>query len=192
MPEKTVTPENTVISETVLPGDVGVAARPKAAEAVAARVLDLLRTVRKAKARMMNGRGDVESAMVLLLHTVAETGPVRTSALAVSVQSDLSTVSRQAATLVANGMLERRADPVDGRAGLLALTPAGEASLAEHVQARTAFFENVLDGCSDEEMGQFAGLLARFTSSYDRVHAAWTTERTPRPDQAATTEGPLA
>jgi DNA-binding MarR family transcriptional regulator len=137
-------------------------------------------------------RGDVESAMVLLLHTVAETGPVRASALAASVQSDLSTVSRQAATLVANGMLERRADPVDGRAGLLALTPAGEAALAEHVQRRAAFFENVLDGWTEEEMGQFAGQLARFTVSYDRVHAAWTTERADRPAPTATKKGPLA
>ena len=187
MPKNTAIPGNTGIF-----GNTGVAARPEAAEAVADSISGLLRTVRKAKARMMSKRGDVESAMVLLLHTVAETGPVRASTLAASVQSDLSTVSRQAATLVSSGLLERRADPVDGRAGLLALTPAGEASLAEHVQARAAFFENVLDGWTEDEMGQFAGLLARFTASYDRVHAAWTTERTPRTDQAATTEGPLA
>ena len=185
-------PKSNVIPGNTIPGNTGAAARPEAAEAVADGISGLLRTVRKAKARMMSKRGDVESAMVLLLHTVAETGPVRASTLAASVQSDLSTVSRQAATLVSSGLLERRADPVDGRAGLLALTPAGEASLAEHVQARAAFFENVLDGWTEDEMGQFAGLLARFTASYDRVHAAWTTERTPRPDQAATTEGPLA
>src|SRR5579862_4812779 len=77
-------------------------------DAAADSVLGLLRTVRKAKARMAaDARGDVESATHLLLHTVAAHGPVRTSALAASVHSDLSTVSRQVGALVAGGLLER-------------------------------------------------------------------------------------
>ena len=146
---------------------------PAATDAVADSMLDLLRTVRKAKARM-----------------VAAHGPVRTSALAASVQSDLSTVSRQVGALVAGGLLERRADPADGRACLLALTPAGEAAVADHERGRAAFFAAVLDGWSDEELRQFGGLLDRFTASYDHVHAAWMAERaTQRSVQAIPTEG---
>jgi DNA-binding MarR family transcriptional regulator len=164
---------------------------PAAAEAVAHEVLDLLRTVRKAKARMAaDAGGDVESATRLLLHTVATSGPVRTSALAASVHSDLSTVSRQVAALVTGGLLERRADPADGRACLLALTPAGEAAVAEHLAGRAAFFAEVLDGWSEDEMRQFGGLLARFTASYDQVHATWVANRvTRRTAQPAATEG---
>jgi DNA-binding MarR family transcriptional regulator len=187
MPESALPPEATGTPEAT-----GVTARPAGAEAVTDSVIGLLRAVRKAKAHLMSKHGNVDSAMVLLLHTVAEMGPVRSSTLAGSVHSDLSTVSRQAATLVSSGLLERRADPVDGRAGLLALTPAGGALLAAHVQARAAFFEDVLDGWTEGDMAQFAALLARFTASYDRVHAARTTERPARADQAATTEGPLA
>ena len=172
-------------------GNVTSSPSRAATDAVAGSVLDLLRTVRKAKARMMaNAGGDVESATALLLHSVAALGPVRTSALAAHVNSDLSTVSRQIGVLVASGLLERRADPADGRACLLALTPAGQAAVAEHERGTTAFFAQVLDGWAPDELRQFAGLLDRFTSSYDHVHAAWISERaTHRAGQATPTEG---
>jgi DNA-binding MarR family transcriptional regulator len=168
--------------------------RPAVTEAATERILDLLRTVRKAKARMLaDASGDVDSATQLLLHTVAQGGPMRTSRLAASVQSDLSTVSRQVSALVASGLLERLADPADGRACLLALTRAGEAVLADHEQSRAAFFGDVLSDWTEEELSQFARLLARFTASYDKVHAARMRERNMRRSrQAATTEGPLA
>ncbi len=177
----------------VTPSPAPVPRGPAATDAVADSVLGLLRTVRKAKARMVAARGDVESATALLLHTVATQGPLRTSALAAHVHSDLSTVSRQVGALVAAGLLERRADPADGRACLLALTPAGEAAVADHEQGRANFFAAVLDGWAQDELLQFAGLLDRFTASYDHVHTAWITERAAaRSAQVTSTEGPLA
>jgi DNA-binding MarR family transcriptional regulator len=180
-------PEHGNVTSSPVPAQRGRAATG----AVADSVLDLLRTVRKAKARMAaDARGDVESATQLLLLTVAAHGPVRTSALAASVHSDLSTVSRQVGALVAGGLLERRADPADGRACLLALTPAGEAAVADHEQRRADFFAAVLDGWAQDELLQFAGLLDRFTASYDHVHAAWIAERAAqRSAQATPTEG---
>src|SRR6202035_4814125 len=144
-----------------------------ATDAAADRVLDLLRTVRKAKARMAaDARGDVDSATQLLLHTVAAHGPVRTSALAASVHSDLSTVSRQVGALVGRGLLERQADQRDGRACVLAVTDAGRAAIAEHERGRQAFFDEVLTGWDADELRQFGQQLERFTAAYDRVHAA--------------------
>jgi DNA-binding MarR family transcriptional regulator len=152
------------------PGTPGRAAE---VEMVARNVLDLLSTFRKSAARMeANARSDMESATRLLLRTVAEQGPIRTTALAASVHSDLSTVSRQTASLVAAGLLERRSDPADGRASLLALTPAGQAVTAEHDRARADFYAQVLDGWTPAELRQFGGLLARFTASYEQVHTA--------------------
>jgi DNA-binding MarR family transcriptional regulator len=151
----------------------GVPGRPAEIEAVAKNVLDLLSTMRKSAARMeANSRSDVESATRLLLRTVAELGPMRTTALAERVHSDLSTVSRQTASLVTAGLLERRSDPADGRASVLALTPEGEAATAEHDRARADFYAQVLDGWTEDELRQFGALLARFTASYDQVHAA--------------------
>ncbi len=141
---------------------------------VADSVVSLLRTVRRAKARLIAAASDdVESASQLLLRTLAADGPMRASALAASVHSDLSTVSRQVAGLVANGLLERRADPVDGRASLLVVTDAGQAVIAEHEHVRTAFFTQVLDGWNDAELTQFSSLLERFTAAYEQTHADW-------------------
>jgi DNA-binding MarR family transcriptional regulator len=158
---------------------------------VADSVVDLLRTVRRAKARLLAAAGnDVESATQVLLRTVAAEGPMRASALAVSVQSDLSTVSRQTAALVAGGLLERRADPVDGRASLLAVTEAGQTVLAEHAQARAEFFAQVLAGWGAEELDQFTHLLQRFTAAYDQTHTAWMGGPTPRhPARSTDPEG---
>lgn len=106
---------------------------------------------------------------------------MRASTLAASVQSDLSTVSRQVAALVGRGLLERRADQRDGRACLLVVTEAGRAAIAEHERGRQAFFDEVLTGWSTEELGQFAQQMERFTAAYDHLHAARVTARAGRP-----------
>jgi DNA-binding MarR family transcriptional regulator len=158
---------------TPRPEDAG---RETDVASVASSVIDLLRTVRRSKARLLAAASDdVDSATQVLLRTAATEGPMRASALSASVHSDLSTVSRQVAALVTRGLLERRADPVDGRACLLVVTDAGRAMIAEHEQARLAFFEEVLGGWSPEERGQFAHLLGRFTAAYETTHTHWMT-----------------
>ncbi len=162
----------------------GVAARPAPASdrgagvaSVTDSVIELLRTVRRSKARLLAQAGnDVESATQILLRTVAAEGPMRASALAASVQSDLSTVSRQVTALIGRGLLERRADELDGRASLLVVTDAGQAVIAHHEQARQQFFDTVLTGWTAAELSQFAGLMERFTASYDQTHAALMTK----------------
>jgi DNA-binding MarR family transcriptional regulator len=141
------------------------------AAAVGESFIGLMRTVRRAKARLLDAAGnDIDSASQVLLHTVHGQGPMRASALAASLDADLSTVSRQVTTLVGRGLLERQADQDDGRATLLAVTSAGRAAIARHEQGRQAFFEAVLSGWTAAEMGQFAQQLERFTAAYDQVH----------------------
>ena len=50
------------------------------------------------------------------------TGPKRVSELAECVHSDISTVSRQASTLVALGIAKKVTDPSDGRAQVITIT----------------------------------------------------------------------
>ena len=163
-------------------------------EAVAALTesfIDLQRTVRRSKARLLAAAGDdVESAGHALLHTVQTEGPMRTSALAASVNSDLSTVSRQVTVLVGRGLLERRADQLDGRASLLAVTDAGRATIARHERGRQAFFDEVLTGWTIEEVRQFAQQMERFTASYDQIHTALMNRRTGPPETHTPTAEP--
>ncbi|MHB8593804.1 MAG: MarR family winged helix-turn-helix transcriptional regulator, partial [Acidimicrobiales bacterium] len=56
-------------------------------------------------------------------------GPVRISDLAVTLDLDLSTVSRQVRHLVDTGLVTREADPGDGRACLVGLSDRGRAVL---------------------------------------------------------------
>ncbi|MCW2529779.1 MAG: MarR family transcriptional regulator [Pseudonocardiales bacterium] len=143
---------------------------------------DLQRTVRRSKARLLAAAGnDVESAIHLLLHTVAIEGPMRASALAVSVQSDLSTVSRQVSALVGRGLLERQADQGDGRASLLVATEAGRALIAEHEKGRAVFFDQLLTGWSSAELAGFAEQLSRFSAAYEQTHTTWMNRRTDDP-----------
>ena len=152
--------------------------RPETVASVAESFSELQRTVRRWKARLIAAVGDdVESATQLLLHTVESEGPMRASALAASVQADLSTVSRQVTTLVARGLLERGADQRDGRACLLTVTATGRATIADYERGRQAFFDTVLSGWSAGEMLSFARQLERFTAAYDHTHVAWMTER---------------
>jgi DNA-binding MarR family transcriptional regulator len=152
--------------------------QPDAVASVTDAFIDLQRTVRRSKARLLAAAGDdVESAAHLLLSAVESEGPMRASALAASVHSDLSTVSRQVAALVGRGLLERRADQRDGRACVLAVTDVGRTAIAEHERARQSFFDEVLAGWSADELRQFGRQLERFTAAYDHVHATRTEAR---------------
>ena len=166
-----------------VPAGAAAGARRETVASVADSFRELQRMVRRSKARLLAAAGDdVESAAQVLLDAVAAEGPMRASALAASVQADLSTVSRQVAALVSRGLLERQADQCDGRASLLAVTGAGRAAVAEHEQGRQEFFDAVLADWGAEEMRQFARQLERFTGAYDHVHTAWVTEQTRHPD----------
>jgi DNA-binding MarR family transcriptional regulator len=102
---------------------------------------------------------------------------MRAAALAEHLQSDPSTVSRQVAALVKDGYLDRRADPADGRASLLVLTPKAERLLAEHRRRRNDFFARVLDGWSNADLKRFAALLERFGESYELANNDWIAQR---------------
>jgi DNA-binding MarR family transcriptional regulator len=102
---------------------------------------------------------------------------MRASGVAECLKSDPSTVSRQVAALVKDGYLERQADPDDGRASLLVLTPKADALLARHDRIRLDYFARMLEGWSDAELRRFAEMLDRFTKAYDATNSNWITDR---------------
>jgi DNA-binding MarR family transcriptional regulator len=151
---------------------------PPQVAAVADNFVALMRSFSKARARMLAAaEHDVEWSAHMLLKLVQNEGPMRASALSGCLQQDPSTISRQVASLVKDGLLERRADPADGRASLLALTPAADAVLADHEQIRLDYFAKMLDGWSEADLRRFAGLLNRFTEAYEAANNTWIPER---------------
>ena len=146
--------------------------------AVADTFVRLMRSFGKARARILAAaEHDVEWSSHILLKYLAAEGPMRAGALAEVMQSDPSTVSRQVATLVKDGLLERRADPADGRASILVLTERAEAVLIDHDRIRLEFFARLLDGWSPADVHRFAKLLDRFTAAHEASSATWITDR---------------
>ncbi|HEX3787859.1 MAG TPA: MarR family transcriptional regulator [Pseudonocardiaceae bacterium] len=113
-------------------------------------------------------RDGLEYAAFALLAQVIVDGPKRITVLAEVVHADPSTVSRQTAALVRHGLLERRPDPVDGRASILAATAEGERVFEENRKQSCAWMAEMLTGWSTDEVEQLAGLLARANGD---VHA---------------------
>jgi DNA-binding MarR family transcriptional regulator len=142
--------------------------------AVADSVVALLRSFGKARARMLTAAAhDVEWSAQLLLKCIASEGQMRASDVAEYLRSDPSTVSRQVAALVRDGLLERRADPADGRASILVLTPEADAVLAEHDRIRMEHFARVLDGWAETDLRHFATMLRTFTEAYEAANDNW-------------------
>jgi DNA-binding MarR family transcriptional regulator len=145
---------------------------------VADNITVLLRAFGKARARMLAAaRHDVEWSAHLILKYLQNEGPMRAGELAECLHSDPSTVSRQVAALVKDGLLERRSDPEDGRASLLVLTRKADAVLADHDEIRLEHFATVLDGWTETDLRKFAALLRRFNAAYDNAGADWVSER---------------
>jgi len=110
----------------------------------------------------------VDKASFILLSNLIHLGPSRSSALAEAVFSDPSTVSRQVAALVKDGLVERRADPEDGRASVLAATEQGELLFQERKRLRNIAIARMFENWTDGEWQQFAGLFERFVDDYER------------------------
>ncbi|MEW6477349.1 MAG: MarR family transcriptional regulator [Actinomycetota bacterium] len=123
------------------------------------RLLQLPRVV----ARVVGGSGPgLERAAYGALRRIHDQGGLRLSELAAELELDASTVSRQVRQLEAAGLVARRADPGDGRASVVVLTPAGKRVLGRVAAARRRFVAEVVAGWSEEDRVALAGLLERF------------------------------
>jgi DNA-binding MarR family transcriptional regulator len=133
----------------------------------------LVRASNRMRARILAAAAhDVEWSGHVVLKCVANGGPMRTSDIAECLHSDPSTVSRQVAALVKEGLLQRRADPEDGRASLLVPTERAQQVLADHDEIRVQHFARMLQDWNERDLHRFATLLRRFTTDFERSSSA--------------------
>jgi DNA-binding MarR family transcriptional regulator len=145
---------------------------------VAETFVTLMRSYTRTRTRFLAAAADdVDWAAHIVLKTLATAGPMRASDLAGYLQTDPSTVSRQVAALVKEGLVERQADPADGRASLLALTSRAASVIAEHDEVRLRHFADMLEDWSERDLRRFSALLRRFTATFDGANEKWITER---------------
>jgi DNA-binding MarR family transcriptional regulator len=143
-------------------------ARLEAADQLGCQLVRLMRLIERTAAQTASRRADgiERAAYVLLAHLVRE-GAQRAGALAEAVHSDPSTVSRQVGTLVQHGLVERRSDPLDGRACLLAATEQGRRVFDEHRAERNENTARILATWSPSEVRLLTELLDRFNSDFE-------------------------
>ncbi|GGM04833.1 MarR family winged helix-turn-helix transcriptional regulator [Nakamurella endophytica] len=161
---------------------------------IAERMIAVLRAHGRLKARLSTGTEDF-NATVLLVKLYKE-GPRRASELAADLCADPSTVSRQVSGLVKAGLLERRADPDDGRASILWVTKAGRAQALEHTRRRGAALTPVVQGWSPDDRATFVRLLDLYADGLeqhrDRILHEVAPSRGPEPAGHGTTAAPAA
>jgi DNA-binding MarR family transcriptional regulator len=133
----------------------------------------LLRRSRAISARLAGElHADLDGAAYGLLALLQDTGPLRASDLVTRLGLDKSTVSRQVATLVDLGLVDRAPDPVDGRAQVLTPSPEGSARLERIREVRRARWEADLSDWPASDVATLAGLLQRLNRIGEAHEAA--------------------
>jgi DNA-binding MarR family transcriptional regulator len=122
----------------------------------------LLRRSRAISARLAGElHPDLDGAAYGLLSLLQDTGPLRASDLVARLGLDKSTVSRQLAHLVDLGLVDRAADPVDGRAQVLTPSSEGSTRLARIRDVRRARWERDMSDWPSSDVATLADLLHR-------------------------------
>jgi homoprotocatechuate degradation regulator HpaR len=78
-----------------------------------------------------------------VLRVLEEAGPMDLTRLAAEACLQLPSLTRIAKAMVAEGLVERTADPEDGRRAVLAVTDAGRRLIAAHAPAGAAVFARI-------------------------------------------------
>jgi DNA-binding MarR family transcriptional regulator len=95
-----------------------------------------------------------------VLATVEHRGPLTPSEVAAIERIQRPTATRILTRLEEDGLLERAADPADGRSSLITTTPAGSALLRRQRTRKNAFLAQRLEGLTDEELATLARAAA--------------------------------
>ncbi|MFC4946756.1 MarR family winged helix-turn-helix transcriptional regulator [Pseudonocardia sp. GCM10023141] len=157
------------------------------AEVVGTELIRLVRLVDRVQVQYQAENPDaVERATYILLVHLVKDGPRRAGALAEAVHSDPSTISRQIGHLVKLGYVERTADPVDGRATLLAATDEGIRVFNENKLARNTRIAGMLSHWPEADRRRFGEMLGRFATDFEdyKTRAAAPTPTTDGPHPA--------
>lgn len=143
----------------------------------------LHRSTRALLRRPVSDRAGAAAEAVLAL--LAEVGEVRPGALACRVGASPSVLSRQLADLEEAGLVDRRADPDDGRAHLVRTSADGDALLAATAAARAERLRGVLERWSEEEARTALASLARLRRDLDAAAGRPADAPAPRPSGGA-------
>ena len=142
----------------------------KDADELGVQLVRFMRAVNRAKSQMArHGPDGLERLAYAALFCLVHDGPQRTGKLAELLHAEISTVSRESRSLVAHGLVERRADPIDGRACVLAATPEGERVFEENRKHRNRWLAAILADWPAEDRSAMTELLDRLNTGIEKT-----------------------
>jgi DNA-binding MarR family transcriptional regulator len=106
-----------------------------------------------------------------LLGRITDTGPVRLSELADWQEVDRSTMTTQVRRLENLGLVDRDADPRDGRAVLVSATRAGAARHRRTKQTARSLYERLLADWSEDDLQAAAQVARRLVETWEGTAA---------------------
>lgn len=115
--------------------------------------------------------------LALLLHIDEHSTGCHGRELAIRAGLDPSTVSRGVAALVAHGLVRRHADPADGRASVLEVTPAGRRVLDRAHSRYGEVLQQALADWTPDEVSALSAALHRFTDDVENTLGQHPTHR---------------
>lgn len=122
----------------------------------------------EASARQSTMYVRMDRAGYVIARTLHRLGPLNVNDLARSLSLDGSTVTRQVAAMEARRQVKRKADPDDGRAWVINLTPAGRDEMLAITEERRRRFADWTADWSPAEVEQFGSLLQRLNTAMTR------------------------
>jgi len=132
----------------------------------------LLRRSRAIQGRLAGKlHSGLDGAAYGLLVLLDDAGPLRASDVVVKLGLDKSTVSRQVASLVDLGLVDRAADPDDGRAQVLSISAEGHRRLSQLRDARRERWEADLADWDTTDVATLGDLLGRLNRIGDAREA---------------------
>jgi DNA-binding MarR family transcriptional regulator len=126
-----------------------------------------LTIVRTARRLRQEAGGELSPSLTAALSTVERHGPMTPSEVAARERIQRPTVTRVLARLEEQGLIERMADPRDGRSSLVTVTKPGRELLAELRTRKTAFLAHRIERLTPEERDT----LERATDILERMLA---------------------
>jgi len=141
------------------------------AEQVGERYLAVHHRMFRAVSDQMSGCG-LSMARTKMLKSLREQGPVRQGSLAAEFGLSPHSVTDLVDGLERHGLAERRPDPTDRRAKLVAITEAGEASLDVANAIRERAFTEIFGALSDEDRATLLRLLDGLDDAAGRLTPA--------------------
>jgi DNA-binding MarR family transcriptional regulator len=110
-----------------------------------------LAVTRTARRLRQEGHADLTPSQGAALASVERHGPLTPSELAQRERVQRPTITRMLAGLEERGLVQRAADPADGRSSLISLTPAGRALLDDVRTRKDAYLARRLQELDAEE-----------------------------------------